>query len=142
MPYTTLDELTKRYGELILIQLTDRGDVATDTIDADVVAEAIADADAVIDGYVGGRYVLPMAEVPPLLETVAKVITIHKLHVYEPSPKIEADYRDALNTLKDIARGVITLDIAGVTPATTGGGGARVTDRARPMTETSLKGFI
>lgn len=142
MPYTTLEELTKRYGTLLLTQLTDRAEVATGQIDADVVAEAIADADAMIDGYVGGRYVLPMTAVPPLLETVAKAIAIHKLHVYEPAPKIEADYRDALATLKDISRGAISLDVAGVTPATTSTSSARVTDRARPMTEATLKGFI
>lgn len=142
MPYTTLEDLIDRYSEGLLIQLTDRADVATGAIDEDAVADAIADADAVINGYVGARYKLPMAEVPPLLADVAKAISVYKLHSFEPSRKIEADYRDALATLKEISKGTITLDVAGVVPATTGSASARVTDRERPMTEDSMKGFI
>ena len=39
MTYATLDQLTDQYGAHMLVLLTDRGDVATGEIDAEVLAE-------------------------------------------------------------------------------------------------------
>ncbi|WP_226779514.1 gp436 family protein [Oceaniglobus trochenteri] len=142
MSYATLDNLTDRFGSRLLVQLTDRGEVVTDTIDTDVIDRALADTDAAIDGYLKDRYVLPLAETPPLIADLAQSIAIYKLHVYAPDPKIEADYKDALRTLRDIASGVVRLSVAGVEVSETGGSGARMTDRERPLTAQNLKGFI
>jgi hypothetical protein len=57
-----------------------------------------------IDGYLAGRYQLPLTEVPPLVVDLAQVIAIYKLHPFEPDPKISNDYNQALKTLRDIAR--------------------------------------
>lgn len=142
MTYATQAQLTERFGERLLVELTDRGEVVTDTIDSDVVDRALADTDAMIDGYLAARYALPMATVPPLITDLAQVIAIYKLHVFEPNEKIRKDYEDALRQLREISSGAIKLPIAGLEPAGTGGTGARVTDRERPMTEQNLKGFI
>lgn len=142
MPYTTLADLTDRYGERLLIDLTDRAEVATGVIDVDVVNHALTDADALIDGYLATRYVLPLAEVPELIASLAQVITAWNLHIYEPNPKIEADYKSAVRSLEAISKGTIRLSVAGIEPAGDGGGGAIVTDRERPMTAGNLKGFI
>jgi phage gp36-like protein len=142
MTYATLQQLTDRFGEDLLIRVTDRGDVATDTVDTDVVDRALADTDAMIDGYLAGRYALPMATTPPLVTDLAQVIAIYKLHVYQPDEKIERDYDQAIKQLRDIASGTIKLPVAGAEPEGTGGTGAQVTDRERPMTEDNLKGFI
>jgi len=141
MTYATLDHLTDRYGTDLLVQLTDRAPEATGVIDADVVARALEDTDRFIDGFMG-RYVLPLVEVPGLLTDLAQSIAIWKLHRFKPDEKIEADYRDALRALRDIGSGVITLSVAGVEPQTSGGSGARITDRERPLTAENLKGFI
>ena len=142
MPYTTLDQLTDRFGERMLVDLTDRADVATGEVDADVVDRALADTDAVIDGYLAGRYVLPLATVPALIADLALTIAIYKLHRFEPDPKIQKDYELALRSLDGIAKGSIRIPAAGVEPAGTDGGGARMTDRERPFTEANMKGFI
>lgn len=142
MPYATLALLTDRYGERLLVALTDRGELATGAVDATVVDRAIADTDALIDGYLAGRYVLPLAATPPLVTDIAQAIAIWKLHVYQPDPKIEADYKEAVRQLQQIAQGAIRLPVAGVEPASQGGSGARLTDRDRPMTAENLKGFI
>ena len=55
MTYATLDLLTNRVGEAMLIALTDRGEVPFGVVDADVLARALADADAIIDGYLAAR---------------------------------------------------------------------------------------
>lgn len=142
MSYTTLADLTDRYGERLLIDLTDRAEQASGVIDEDVVNRALADADALIDGYLAARYVLPLAQTPDLVASLAQVITIWNLHVYEPNPKIEADYKSAIRSLEAISKGVVRLSVAGIEPDGDGGGGAVTTDRERPMTAENLKGFI
>jgi phage gp36-like protein len=140
--YATLDQLKARYGEAMLVRLTDRADIPTHEVDVDVVAAALADTNALIDGYLQGRYVLPLVATPALLADIAKAIAIWKLHIYKPDEKIEADYKAAEKQLVQIASGTIRLSVDGVEPADEGGGGAVVTDRDRPLTPESMTGFI
>ena len=142
MPYTSLSDLTDRYGERTLISLTDRADPPAGAVDTDVIDEVLGDTDALIDGYLANRYKLPLAETPPLVADIAKTVAIYKLHVYSPDDKIVEDYKEALRQLKDIGSGAIKLPVAGIAPADSGSGGARTTDRERPMTEANMKGFI
>lgn len=142
MPYVTLAQLTDRFGEQMLISLTDRGTDALGVIDTDVVDRALAETDALIDGYLARRYGLPLSAAQPMLVGVAGAITIYNLHIYEAPPKIEADYKDAIRTLVAISQGTITLTAAGVEAPSTGSTGAQMTDRERPFTEDNLKGYI
>ncbi|TKD26442.1 DUF1320 domain-containing protein [Rhodobacter capsulatus] len=142
MAYTTQADLITRYGEPMLLGLTDLGMPASGQIDSDMVARAISDADAFIDGYLRERYVVPLASPPPEISAISAAIAIWKLHSFEPGKKIEIDYRDALAALKDIAKGLIKLDAATVSTVTTGSTGAMITDRERPFTEANMKGFI
>lgn len=142
MAYTSLTDLTDRYGARLLISLTDRATPPAGEIDTDVIDEAQADTDALIDGYLANRYKLPMDVTPPLVADIAKAVAIYKLHVYSPDQKIKDDYEIALRQLREIGTGAIKLPVAGVEPEDTGGGGARMTDRERPFTETNMKGFI
>lgn len=142
MPYATLSQLTDRYGAQMLVGLTDRGEVATGTVNAATIARALADTDAVIDSYLAGRYALPLAEVPPMLTDLAQVIAIWKLHPHQPDAKIELDYKEAMRTLREIGEGKARIPAAGVEPEGTGGSGARITDRERPLTAENLRGFI
>lgn len=143
MSYSSLQLLTDRYGERTLVALTDRTYPATGALDLVVITRALADADAMIDGYLAVRYALPLASVPALIENVAGSIAIYNLHVAAPDPKVQADYDQALRTLRDVSRGDIRLSVAGIEPPSPGtGSGVRVTDRERPMTADNLKGFI
>lgn len=142
MPYATQQALIDRFGERLLVSLTDRAELATGQVDEGVVARALADTDATIDGYLAGRYALPLAETPALVADLALAIAVYKLHVYAPDPKIGADYADALRLLRDIGSGAVRLSVAGAEPATTGGSGARITDRERPLTADNMKGFV
>lgn len=142
MPYTTLADLSARFGDRMLVALTDRGGMASGAIDVTVVDRAIADADAVIDGYLGNRYAVPVSPVPAILGDIAGALVIWKLHVGAPDPKVEADYKEALRSLRDIAAGVLVLAVAGVAAAEQNATGVQVTDRERPFTADNLKGFI
>lgn len=142
MSYATLENLIERYGERMLVNLTDRGEMATGLIDLPTVDRALADTDAMIDGYLAVRYALPLAEVPPLVADLAQAIALWKLHPAGVDPKIEEDYKQALRSLEGLSRGLIRLSVAGAEPAGNGGMGVRVTDRERPLTAENLKGFI
>jgi phage gp36-like protein len=142
MAYVTLTELQERYGQKMLIDLTDRSMPPAGVINLDTIDQAIGDADALIDGYLANRYALPVGEIPPLLERIAARIVIHDLHVYAPPDHIEKAFEGALKQLREIADGKLRLPIAGVTAKPSGQTGARLTDRDRPMTEQKLGGFI
>ena len=142
MAYATAQQLEDKFGTRLLVDLTDRADPSTGMIDGDVVGRAITDAEATIDGYLAARYVLPLATVPPLVTDLALALAIYKLHTYSPDPKFTDDYKMAIRTLEQISRGMIRLPVAGIEPKGTGGGGARVTDRERPLSAGSMKGFI
>lgn len=142
MTYTSLAQLTDRYGQQMLVELTDRATPATGEIDEGVVARALSDTDAAIDGYLAGRYRLPIAETPPLLADLAQVIAIYKLHSRTANEKIEKDYLQALKTLSEISKGVVRLNLAGVEPPASGTSGVRTSDRDRDMTPENLKGFV
>ncbi len=142
MTYATLAQLTDRFGTQVLIQITDRGEVPTGTIDADVVARALADTDAVIDGYVGVRYRLPLDPAPELVTDLALAIAIYKLHVFAPDPKLKDDYDQALRTLREISTGTVRLNSAGIESPSSGAQGVQYIDRERPLTPETMTGFI
>jgi phage gp36-like protein len=142
MPHATLASLIARYGADMLVDLTDRAMPPAGEIDAGVVEAAIEDADAIVDGYLAGRYRLPLSGTPRLVQTLAEALAIYKLHAQVAPEKIEKDYRDALKLLGSIASGDVRLaGLDGAEPAASGGNGVRTTDRARPLTPENLKGF-
>jgi phage gp36-like protein len=115
VPYATQSDLVTRFGSAELAQLTDR--VAGTTIDAAVVSAALADADALIDGYLARRYALPVAPTPALLLRLAGDIARFLLHGTSASDKVRAAYDDALRMLRDLADGRAALPGALPAPA-------------------------
>lgn len=142
MTYVTQAQLIDRFGEQMLIALTDRGADALGVVDTAVVDRALADTDALIDGYLARRYALPLSVTQPMLTDIAGALAIYKLHLYEAPPKIEADFKEAIRSLVAISAGTITLTAAGVEAPVTGTTGAQVTDRDRPFTADTMTGFI
>lgn len=142
MSYGSLQQLIERFGEQMLVQLTDRAEVPAGTIDAAVVDRALADTDAAINGYVGVRYRLPLNPLPDLVTDLALTIAIYKLHVFAPDPKVKDDYDQAIRTLREISNGTVKLDAAGVEPASSGASGVQFIDRERPLSPESMTGFI
>ena len=110
MTYATLSDLTSRAGEAELRQIADRD--RDGVPDPAVVDAALADARDAIDGYIGARYALPLTEVPPLVRVWAVAIARHILHRNGAPEHVVQDYKDAIASLKDVARGLITLPVA------------------------------
>ncbi len=143
MPYATLQDLVDRFGERELIQLTDRVHVPPTTVDETIVGRALGDAEALIDGYVGKIYALPLATVPTALVKVASDIARYFLHgksAEKDGPVLRA-YSEGLAWLKDVSRGIVQLDVGGAVPAAAGGGSIRASRPDRVFTRDSLKGM-
>jgi len=119
MSYCTLAELIETYGETDIRNLSDRANKPAQAIDEQVVARAIADADAEIDLHLEARYRLPLASVPAVLTRIACQLSYAGLHtrVDEKHPANLAAERGR-KLLKGIADGKLSLglDSAG-TPA-------------------------
>ena len=142
MAYADLSGLTKRIGEDVLIELTDRETPPAGVIDTTVIDAALADTDALIDGYLATRYALPLTATSALVTTLAESITIYKLHTFTAPERIEADYRDALKMLASIAKGEVILQAAGVEPDSSGGSGVQSSDRKPEMRRDNMGSYI
>lgn len=144
MTYATQTDLEDRFGEEELIQLTDRTNTPAMTVDASVVARALTDADAQINGYLGKRYVLPLADpVPPVLVKIACDIARYFLHgdrAGKDSPVTMA-WRDAERWLANVAVGKVALEGATGEPAAEGGGEVRIDAPDRVFSRDRLRGL-
>lgn len=113
MTYATQQHMVDRFGAVELAQLTDRTSGAT--IDADVLARALSDADAEIDGYLATRYALPLESTPPMLVRLAADIARYRLFDDKTTEAVRTRYQDAVALLKQLSSGAVRLD-AGVDP--------------------------
>jgi len=107
--YVTQADMTTRFGEQEMIQLTDRTMPPAGIIDTAVLDMAIADANGLIDTYIKTRYPQPLASVPEPLKRKAADIARYYLHDDNvPDPVMNA-YKAALGFLKDVAAGRASL---------------------------------
>lgn len=109
--YCTLDDIEKHTSTPTLIQLT--SDDGQEMVDKTVVEEALLYSSALIDGYLRGRYSLPLDICFPLLRVLAVDLSVYRLYSRrmrnEMPEVIETAYNNAISTLRDIQKGVISL---------------------------------
>ncbi len=114
MAYASPNDMIARYPNRDLVQLTN-DDPATLTINAAVLQQALDDASAEIDGYLDGRFALPLSDPPALLNRLACDIAMYRLQALRPLHDI-ADarrrYDDATALLTRVAAGAVTLGLA------------------------------
>ncbi len=137
--YATLEDLTRQIPEDLLIQLTD--DVGSGVIDTAVTNTALETADVEIDGYLGARYSLPMAEVPAVLIKYAVDIAVYNLYSRREAPPENRvkRYDDAIAFLKMVATGRISLGANDPEPPAADE--AMVTASGRIFTRETMGGF-
>lgn len=102
--YITLDDLKTRDGEKALINLTAPGGNA---IDVNVVSQAIANAQAEVDSYIGGRVRLPLAdaEVTQQIRRVTLLVARYYLYADRKTQAVADEYEQATRWLRDVAAG-------------------------------------
>ena len=131
MPYITQADIAAHLPNADLVQLTD--DERAGVVNSARVDEAIGYADELIDGYLRGRYTLPLSSVPGLIKNLSKDIAVHRLYSRRKADipeKIGAQFKNALKLLEQIQKGVVSI---GVESASQGAGNYKgnkaVTDR-------------
>lgn len=141
MPYATQQDLTDRFGEQELVQLTDKVNRPASTIDPTPIARALTDATALIDSHVGKLYRLPLSTVPPILVKYACDIARYYLHgkAAEKDDAITRAFNEAQNWLENVSKGLVTLEAEGVPTPQTGGGSVRAVAANRVFTRDSLR---
>jgi phage gp36-like protein len=107
--YTTRTELEQRFGADEIAQRESM--LGTGSVD-----RALADADAAIDSYLAGRYVVPLDVVPAAVPPHAAIIARYMLLGDAVTERARNDYRDTIGWLRDVQAGKAKLDAAAPTP--------------------------
>ena len=110
MSYSTKANILLQLDSDTLTNLTD--DTDSGTANDDVVNQAIADADALIDSYVGSSYAVPLTTIPAIIKNISVDIAIYNLYSRRTDtiPDIRKDrFTNALKYLQDISNGKIAL---------------------------------
>jgi len=119
MPYSTKADLIRQYGAELIKQLADRdnsGDADNELIDG-----AIAQADAMIDGYLRIGYSVPLATAPDEIKAASMAIAFYKLWTSERPLHVRQDFEDTRAYLRDLSLGKASLSDPTIAPATSGG---------------------
>lgn len=110
MRYAEASDLILRYGETELLRLTDlTGAGVVDTAACNV---ALDDASALIDGYLAGRYPLPLLHVPTALVPICCDIARHRLYGDQAPEQIAKRNEASLAFLKSVGKGELALGLA------------------------------
>lgn len=111
MAYCTLDDIEKKIDKYELIQATDDDD--TGSVNVDNVDSAIAAADSEINGYLAGKYSVPLDPVPEILKTLAVDMSIYHIFLRRMGPPEhrKVQYDNSTKFLKSVAKGEIRLGV-------------------------------
>lgn len=142
MPYCTQDNILAMVDEETLVSITDDDD--TGSVDADVIAAAIADADAAIDTYLVRQYTVPMASpVPDMVRKLSVDVSLYNLYSRRNRvpESVEQRFKDAVVTLRDIAAGKAGIPGAVDAPSDQSDNGVAVTSGTRIFTRATMEGF-
>ncbi len=114
MAYATAQDMIDRFSEQQLKEVTDPD---VETIRTEALDRALEDASDEIDGYLEGRYRLPLPNPPRSLRIIAcnvamyRLLSLRQIDVMEDQRK---RYEDAVKFLRAVANGDINL---GLTPS-------------------------
>ena len=109
MPYATAQDMVAAFGHAEIRDLTDNGEPRLNDINQAVLAKALADASGMIDGYLVGRYKLPMATPPQVLGLHCRGIARYLLMTNQPDERAKSDFAAAMQYLQRVASGAIGL---------------------------------
>lgn len=130
MAYATQADLEALFGVSELAELTDR--VNGEVVDADVVTRALNAACAEIDGYLAGRYQLPLATVPEILVRLNYDMARYYLYADGATETVRNRYTDAVRLLRAIGSGDAKLAGGEALAPSRQGNEAMVTAPSRP----------
>ena len=111
------------------------------------VEEAVADADAEIDGYLAKRYDVPMSPAPRVLNKFSKDIAVYNLMSRIGIDEQDRDktylnrYQSAIKFLEGVAKGTINIGTGGDTQEQAAGRGFQIQSSQRLFSRDTMKGW-
>lgn len=165
--YTTLEKIIGQITAATVLQLADDaaivttnmlevaasgGDLSGYTPDEQAaiaavlvnVDEAIASADAIIDGYCSSRYVVPFDPVPAIIAKCSLDMAIYNLYArrVETMPEVrDKNYANAIKLLQSISKGDVNLGATATQPAAEPARSAAAVSQPRQFTRDTMRGF-
>lgn len=122
--YCTPEDIEKQVSTHTLIQLTN-DNPEQEIVDTIVCEEALIYSSTLIDGYLRGKYTLPLNNHFPLLRIIAIDLSIYRLYsrrIYTDIPEsVTQAYKNAIKTLEDLKKGIISLQTEEETGVRTSG---------------------
>lgn len=115
--------------------------VISNAVNQTIIDEAIAQADAEIDGYIANRYVVPFVVVPGILRKFSTDMAIYNLYarkVEEIPETRQTRYDNAIRMLRDISAGKASIDDG---EEESGTYEVRMESGTRKFTRDKMKGF-
>jgi phage gp36-like protein len=110
--YASVADMVNRFGEQDLVLLSWREGVAEGVINTPVVEQALADATAEINGYIGGRYKLPLSAVPAVLSGHCCSIARYLLNGDRAPEQVTDRYKAVIKFLEAVGKGDLQLGLA------------------------------
>lgn len=107
--YATEADMVKRFADDIEELKLMHADTAAS------INEALQDAAEEINGYIGGRYPLPLPNVPSNLNRMACDIARYRLYYQQPTEEVRNRYKDAIKFLERVQDEKAHLQIQTVT---------------------------
>lgn len=120
MSYASSIDMVGAFGWNEMRDLTDIGEPRLEDVNPAVMARALKDAAAMIDGYLVGRYSLPLSPVPDVLRVHCCGIARYLLMTNAPDERAKLDFQGAMSFLQRVAAGTISLlppAVSGQVPA-------------------------
>ena len=112
MRYCTRADIGSAIPEITLIQLSN-DDPAAEQPNENVIGNGVRQAEELVEGYLRGRYNLPLDPVPTVLRDAVVYLARHWLYQRRPEgvlPDAVKDSRkDTIKLLESIRDGVVTL---------------------------------
>ncbi len=107
--YATFQDIIDTFGIQEVIELTNLDDSSLTTVNEVQLQKAIDHATGLINSYLQSRYSLPLVETPAVLTRLCCDIARYWLDKYRERQDVRQRYEDALNFLKDLAKGLVSL---------------------------------
>ncbi|SPD73811.1 conserved hypothetical protein [uncultured Desulfobacterium sp.] len=141
MAYAVKQDIIDRYGEDAFYSAFDWDGI--DDVDDTVVDTALEGASDEIDGYLAGRYTLPLQTIPRILILQCVDIALYRGSGVSGASQTEEKkerYDDAIKYLLKVAEGKISLGIE--KPSQGGSGGSAFSSNDRLFTRETMKGIL
>ena len=139
MSYCTQQQLTERFGERELIQLTNFD--ANDTINTDTLDRAITATAAEIDSYLVDRYTTPLAGAPERIVDIAADLVRCRLYTHDIPDNVAEACKQARRWLEGVAMGKWSVPGLAEKSGAETTGSPQVHGPSRVFTSDSLKDF-